>query len=68
MLAEIFLLKLEAALRTERATKAGNASFIPEAPGIEPAAPENGSKDLATGADAGVSCAIALSRADEVAE
>jgi len=54
MLAEIFFLRLEAALRTTgEATQAGNTRFIPEAPSIVPTAPENGSKDSATSPDVG---------------
>lgn len=49
MLAEIFFLKLEAALRaTEEANHAANTRFIPQAPSIMPEAPDGGSRDLAT--------------------
>lgn len=67
MLAEIFFLRLEAALRTTKeATQAGNAQFISEAPSIVPAAAEKDSKHLMTSPDVGVSCGVALSHADEV--
>jgi len=51
MLAEIFLLRLEAALRAaEEASQAGNFRFLPRAPSIVPSTPE-GSKDLPPSAD-----------------
>ena len=52
MLAEIFFLKLEAALRaSDEATHAGNTRFIPRAPSIAPDTPESSSRDFATSPD-----------------
>lgn len=70
MLAEIFFLRLEAALRvTEEASPAGNTRFIPGAPSILPGAPERDLTDLATSPDVKVTVSLSLvDRADEVVE